>query len=274
MNKWTGSINRKPEMPGGRTVLCVDPDPSCAAALQDAWAQLHLADDLHIVGSQEGALDFLSSAQSRSEQGSVAAVVLDPDATGEESGLFVYEVRKHCGKEPVPILLWSRDSDKYKELEGRDVEGVIKKPKVLRLIQSLDEACRLRVRHFRPFTGSSSVALPTPRPNRWSENMNVTVNTNLCTGCGICEIICPEIFQIQTGGRKKIAIVHSETISEEVEPFCEDARNYCKTKAIQIVENDRLDPVMAVNRLSEFQDRRVAAAFTNLTEHQSLTAAG
>ena len=41
MNKWTGSINRKPDMPAGRTVLCVDPDPSCAAALQDAWVEHH-----------------------------------------------------------------------------------------------------------------------------------------------------------------------------------------------------------------------------------------
>ncbi len=147
-----------PRTPTGRTVLCVDRDETCAGMLQDAWMQLQFADDLHIVRSQEEALAFLRCAET--EQVPLAAVILDPEATGDETGAFVQEVRKHCGKDAVPIMFWSRDSKKHKVQESRSVESVLKKPMVLRLIQSLDTACRLRVRHFKPFAGNCSFVHP------------------------------------------------------------------------------------------------------------------
>ena len=147
-----------PRAPTGRTVLCVDRDETCAGMLQDAWMQLQFADDLHIVRSQAEAMAFLRSAEL--EQVPLAAVIVDPEATGDDTGAFVREVRKHCGKDAVPIMFWSRDSKKHKAQEGRSVASVHKKPMVLRLIQSLDTACRLRVKHFKPFAGNGSFVHP------------------------------------------------------------------------------------------------------------------
>ena len=63
--------------------------------------------------------------------------------------------------------------------------------------------------------------------------MTAALDRTVCTGCGICAIICPEVFRMQ-GGRKDIAVVHAETVPEEAETFCEDARDCCKRKAIQL----------------------------------------
>ncbi len=63
--------------------------------------------------------------------------------------------------------------------------------------------------------------------------MKATVETDLCKGCGACEIICPEVFRMN-GGRNDFAVVHSETVPEEADNFCVDARNCCKPKAIRI----------------------------------------
>ena len=139
---------------GGRTVLCVDPDASYAEMLHNAWQQLRLADDLRVAHSREEALALLDAALDGGN--CPAAVVLDPEATGEETGAFMREVRKHCGRAKVPIVFWSQDSEKYEVLEGLGVESVLRKPGVLRLVQSLHEVCELSVHSFLPFPGDQS----------------------------------------------------------------------------------------------------------------------
>ncbi len=155
--QWLADV---PIAPTGRTVLCVDRDETCAGMLQDAWMQLRFADHLHIVPSQEEASAFLCSVDVQGGPAPLAAVILDPEATGEATGAFVRQVRTHCGKDMVPIMLWSRESRTYKVLEGRSVESVLSKPMVLRLIQSLDAACDLRIQHFKPFTGNRMFTHP------------------------------------------------------------------------------------------------------------------
>ena len=137
-----------------RIILYMEPDPSFAETLHDAWVQFQFADALHIVHSCDEALQFLNSIQGSRGDAPVAAVVLDPDATGEDTGAFVRDVRKYCGNAQVPIVFWSRNSDKYKVLEGLGVESVLHKPMVMRLIQSLDAACKLKVQHVQPFAGN------------------------------------------------------------------------------------------------------------------------
>ncbi|NCC50485.1 MAG: ferredoxin [Spartobacteria bacterium] len=66
--------------------------------------------------------------------------------------------------------------------------------------------------------------------------MKETVDSKRCSGCGICEIVCPEIFRMSVGGRKKCALVHTEIVPEEAINFCRDARDCCKQQAIAIVE--------------------------------------
>ena len=161
-NQWLADV---PIAPTGRTVLCVDRDETCAGMLQDAWMQLRFADHLHVVHSQEEASAFLCTVDVQGRSAPLAAVILDPEATGEATGAFVRQVRTHYGKDLVPIMLWSRDSRTYKVLEGRSVESVLSKPMVLRLIQSLDAACKLRVQHFQPFAGNSVFEHPNPQPS-------------------------------------------------------------------------------------------------------------
>lgn len=141
-----------------RTVLCVDPDESYASMLDNAWRQLQLDDDLRIARSREEALLFLEAARDGGTR--PAAVVLDPEVTGEETGAFMREMRQHCGKAKVPIVFWSHDSEKYEVLEGLGVESVLKKPAVLRLVQSLDECCDLGVRNFMPHAGGRAGGNP------------------------------------------------------------------------------------------------------------------
>ena len=64
--------------------------------------------------------------------------------------------------------------------------------------------------------------------------MKATVATESCTGCGICEIICPEVFRMNGGSREKRAVVHVETVPDEAGCFCVDARDCCKGNAIQL----------------------------------------
>lgn len=62
--------------------------------------------------------------------------------------------------------------------------------------------------------------------------MHVGVNEELCTGCGLCEDICPEVFNIDNN----ISRVLVETVPAEVEDSCKDAMEQCPTDAISIEE--------------------------------------
>ena len=67
--------------------------------------------------------------------------------------------------------------------------------------------------------------------------MKVSVDPELCTGCGICEVVCPEVFRMNGGGRKQFAVVRTELVPEEAINFCRDARDCCKPEAICVVED-------------------------------------
>lgn len=56
----------------------------------------------------------------------------------------------------------------------------------------------------------------------------------LCTGCGICETICPDVFEVGPDG---IAIVIDSEICESVE-CCEEAVENCPEEAIVLEEFD------------------------------------
>jgi CheY-like chemotaxis protein len=157
MKKSTTSSSQSCGRPERRVVLVVDADSSYADTLSSTWSQLRLADELRVVQSREEALNFLHDSFGSNGSAPIAAVVLDPDATGEDTGAFLREVRKHWGKTRVPTVFWTRDGEKYDVLEGRGVDSVLKKPMVLRLIQALDTACQLRVQRFSPFAGSSTL---------------------------------------------------------------------------------------------------------------------
>lgn len=60
--------------------------------------------------------------------------------------------------------------------------------------------------------------------------MKVYVKEELCTGCGICETICPEVFEI---GEDGISHVLSEDCNSDC---CREAADNCPEGAIVIEE--------------------------------------
>jgi ferredoxin len=64
--------------------------------------------------------------------------------------------------------------------------------------------------------------------------MKVVVDQDLCMGCGVCEIIAPEIFEL---GDELHAIVILDPISEKYRLIVEEAIAECPEVAIKIIED-------------------------------------
>jgi len=62
--------------------------------------------------------------------------------------------------------------------------------------------------------------------------MKAKVNEELCTGCGPCEEICPEVFKIEDDVSK----VQVDAVPSEAEDSCREAMEQCPTEAISIEE--------------------------------------
>lgn len=62
--------------------------------------------------------------------------------------------------------------------------------------------------------------------------MKVTVDADLCIGCGVCESACPEIFRLAEDG---IAYVLSDTVADEAYDDAAGCTEMCPTAAIAIV---------------------------------------
>ena len=56
------------------------------------------------------------------------------------------------------------------------------------------------------------------------------VNKDLCIGCGACQAVCPEVFEIEDDG---LATVIVEEISEDLKEDALDAKEGCPTDAIE-----------------------------------------
>jgi ferredoxin len=63
-----------------------------------------------------------------------------------------------------------------------------------------------------------------------SEKMKARVDENLCTGCGPCEDICPQVFHIENN----LAKVKVGKVPESAEIDCRDAMETCPVAAISI----------------------------------------
>lgn len=58
------------------------------------------------------------------------------------------------------------------------------------------------------------------------------VDAELCTGCGTCEALCPEVFEVRDDG---IAYVIDADACDEVD-CCEEAAESCPEEAITFVD--------------------------------------
>lgn len=63
--------------------------------------------------------------------------------------------------------------------------------------------------------------------------MRVKVEHDLCTGDGICEEVCPEIFEVREDG---LAYVKDEDVPEDLEDAVKEAVEQCPSEAIIIEE--------------------------------------
>jgi ferredoxin len=60
--------------------------------------------------------------------------------------------------------------------------------------------------------------------------MKAHVDPELCTGCGPCEEICPEVFEV----KQDVATVKCDVVPEDAEVSCRQAAEECPTEAISL----------------------------------------
>lgn len=61
--------------------------------------------------------------------------------------------------------------------------------------------------------------------------MKVTVDRDTCVGCGLCESICPNVFEM---GNDSLAKVIAEVITPENEACAFEAQDECPVSAITV----------------------------------------
>lgn len=61
--------------------------------------------------------------------------------------------------------------------------------------------------------------------------MKAFVDKELCIGCGVCEVECPEVFRIADDG---LAEAMEGELLEEVQESAQEAREQCPVEAIII----------------------------------------
>jgi len=60
--------------------------------------------------------------------------------------------------------------------------------------------------------------------------MKVHVDPDLCTGCGVCVDMCPDVFELQDD----VSIVLVETVPSEHEAVAREAAEACPVEAIAV----------------------------------------
>ena len=62
--------------------------------------------------------------------------------------------------------------------------------------------------------------------------MKVCIDKKKCTGCGMCVIICPELFCLECHNPHAIAVTRREQLSEKSACFARNAALQCPANAI------------------------------------------
>jgi ferredoxin len=69
--------------------------------------------------------------------------------------------------------------------------------------------------------------------------MNVTIDREACIGCGACEAVCPEVFQIAEDGKSAITEKYRKNdpgkgeVGEELTTCVENAKESCPVEVIK-----------------------------------------
>ena len=65
--------------------------------------------------------------------------------------------------------------------------------------------------------------------------MKLKVDKDLCIGCGACQAVCPEVFEIEDDG---LATTIVDEVPNEIEDDAIDAKEGCPTSAIDEVTDE------------------------------------
>jgi ferredoxin len=60
--------------------------------------------------------------------------------------------------------------------------------------------------------------------------MKVRVDPDLCTGCGVCIDMCPEVFELQGD----VSVVTVDTVPADLEGTAREAAEACPVEAISV----------------------------------------
>jgi len=60
--------------------------------------------------------------------------------------------------------------------------------------------------------------------------MKATIDSDLCTGCGTCVDICPEVFEMMGD----VVMVKFVVVPPKYEPACEEAAAECPLEAVTL----------------------------------------
>ncbi len=63
--------------------------------------------------------------------------------------------------------------------------------------------------------------------------MHVYVDQDICTGCGVCPTLCPDVFTMSPTG---VAETLVEEVPGDMEDQCSDAADRCPVEAIALEE--------------------------------------
>ncbi|MCU0610043.1 MAG: ferredoxin [Chitinispirillaceae bacterium] len=61
--------------------------------------------------------------------------------------------------------------------------------------------------------------------------MKVKIDAELCIGCELCTVTCPEVFSMAENGK---AVVKIDTVPEDITDSCRQALDECPVEAISI----------------------------------------
>jgi len=62
--------------------------------------------------------------------------------------------------------------------------------------------------------------------------MKAIVDKDTCTGCGLCEELCPEVFELTDD----VAKVKVDVVPADAEDTCKEAADTCPVEAIKLEE--------------------------------------